>query len=551
MGNSNGNQHRHEQQLPYTGIPPNRDPVMSEFMALPRVNSQQLSHIYNACQLDELNRELSEEVKKYWEKKCHCDSNNADAHSCLAAFYHLGLCGTAKSPQKAYQHYKIAAQANHPVALYMICGLYTCNQDERNSYARLLSKEEYADTVVNNFVKSAAQSSHYTFAHNDLWESYEDDAPYWKMAVKNLIRSHRAIVDKPGNTAAEELGRIYNELGYLLAMVNLIDGNDNQEQYKLAMDYFTKAAEQYHNPAGYLNLANVVFANGFGAEKDTNKVLEYRQKAADRNHSRGLFLVAIQNDTTSVVDKGKALQFVENIEKSLTLSFTKNLLIAAMNCTSGNGGKQPDFQKASLYLKLALFAQEYNDSGFGGAAAAYELLGFLYRSGLGLEQNISMSNTCYATGASLGFLSNNLYLAKMIEKKKVPNATIKDSITLYLNYTFHQEADPIHVAHTRYRLGRIFNNDSYPDEYDTVRAAKYFRSAIKIYKEVNKSKMSLAKAAYHLGIMHHFGYGAKVNLKLAGSYYKEAIKRSGEQYRLYDFHYSQKAKKKLEQLPKV
>ncbi|RDD38196.1 hypothetical protein TrispH2_009838 [Trichoplax sp. H2] len=549
MGNSNSNQHQNE-QLPSTGISPNRDPVMSEFLSLPRVNTQQLHHIYNSAQLDELNRELGEEVKKYWENKCQC-TNDADAHSCLAAFYHLGLSGISKSPQKAYQHYTIAAQANHPVAQYMICGLYTCNPDERNSYARLLGKEEYANTVVENFVKSAAQSSHYTFAHNDLWESYEDDAPHWKCAVKNLIRSHRAIIDKPGNTPANILGRIYNELGYLIAMVNLIDQDDNQEKYQLAMNYFIKAAEQYGNPAGYLNLANIIYANGFGADKDTNKVLEYRQKAADANHSRGLFLIALQNDTTSVANKDIGLKFVENIDKSLSFSFTKNLLIAALNCSSGNGGKPPDMQKASQYLKLALFAQEYNDQGFSGSAAAYELLGYLYLHGQGVEQNIPMASTCYATGASLGFLSSNLHLAKMIEKKKAPNATLKDAIAVYLYYTFNQEADPIHVAHCRYRLGKIFNNSNDPEQHDSVRAAKYFHSAAKIYKEVIKSKTCLGKAFYHLGVMYHHGFGVKASIKQANSYYKSVIKRNSEQYRLYDVHYAQKAKRKLEQLPNV
>lgn len=187
-----------------------------------------------------------EKAVQYFEKAAM--QGYVDAYLQLGWMYREGL-GVPRDLEEAYKWYKKAADTNSSEGLFNIGGIYT----RQKKYEKAL---EY-------YEKAAAQGHVYAQLHIGWIYQKGIGVP------SDLTEAHKWY-KKVADTNFPE-GQFY--LGALYSY---------QKNYKMALEYYEKAAAQDYIPAIYrLGLA---YQSGEGVESNRTQAFEHFGRAADRGH---------------------------------------------------------------------------------------------------------------------------------------------------------------------------------------------------------------------------------------------------------------------------
>lgn len=228
-----------------------------------------------------------------------------------------------------------------------------------------------------------------------------------------------------------ELGdkRCQNQLGIWYE-----DGIGTEQNYRLALEWFQKAAEQDY-PSAFGNIGEL-YRKGHGVDRDNKKAVHYYKEGTDRKQS-GCTMRLGQCYLNGIgVDVNKDLAFKLFTESSLQGYAPAMFML--YGCYLNGWGTEKDENVAIKYLKkatkekhakscyiLASYYQEgksvekneqkslklYIDSAKRGYAPAQEKLGDIYRQGLfGKEESPKKSFNWYLKAAEQGRASAQFYV---------------------------------------------------------------------------------------------------------------------------------------------
>ncbi|EDV21337.1 uncharacterized protein TRIADDRAFT_60263 [Trichoplax adhaerens] len=421
----------------------------------------------------------------------------------------------------------------------------TDNSNLSHRYVKVIDNIQLIELKVKMYVKAAATGKGYTDAYHQLSIGY-DIWPLWREAIHRL---HSQLLEtiNHGNRSNQltqhQLADTYNQLGFLTLFLNI---TNIEVDNKKALLYFNKAAA-LGNPSGYYNIAEMYsqgYTTGISLDQEECEmiIINYRCSAAEHGHHLSQFLMGLYYTHYQENLIKSSYYFI----RSLQYGYAATLSYITFYYFHGWGGVKQDFHRAYLYCLLSATANDYDFAitGKDNRSEAYDMLGYMYEHGLGVEVNYQTSLQCYAQAARLGNLQSCCCLAKLIEKGK---ADINDRLTNAVQlYKFAAASTSCVQGYANYRLGKLYRNNQNIDFYDQELAKIYFKQACNFYQQI----LETARPAqlYHLGIMHQYGYGTDIDKVTASNYYKNAINQSQQSKNIFDLYYSKKAKKRYEQL---
>ena len=466
--------------------------------------------------------------------------SNPHIHFQLGYIYHHGFGSVTRNLNKAFYHYQLAADGNHPAAQYMLYKLYGSDPAKSDCYVRIVSEDELVDLKVRTYVKSAAQDNHYCKANLTLWKAYRK-SQLWHDTINRAVERYKqiltAVSEGRRTMETDQLAETYNELGYLTVQLNL---NNSANVYRRAMDYFTRAC-QLGNAAAYFNVGCMMYHNSFGVKRDELKIQEYCLKAAERHHPRALYVLARQKLNPRVNCEEDCTIAYQYLKDSSSYRYSSTLLELGYVYLMGIGGQAKNFTLARQFFEEATVAFDYTDS-FGNIRA-FHVLGYMYERGLGCDMDYSRAACYYAYAARKNSFESYCKLAKLIEKGRIPSQDMTDAIQLYqqaIDASYHA------VGYANYRLGKLYCRQG-TAYYDDRLACKHFVDAFRYYDEAVRQSEPSAGQCYHIGVMYQHGYGIKADGGKAIDYYRKAMNCAGLTYNILDKWYGKKSKRQYDQ----
>lgn len=488
---------------------------------------------------DRLHRNSVEQLTRNLRKDVQVNSHN---YYQLGYYYHYGIGPVQKDVQKAMENYRLAIEDHHPGAYYQLAELV---QDRYRNYQGVdidqLTLIEGIGEQVKMLTKSAAEGK-YTKSYRKLKDGYADSQD-WREVIDDYYQSLEQSVTTAHGT--KQLSQIYNEMGILDIII--AECNHEEEKSDLFLqrgyDHFQKS-KQLGKPAASYNLAVHKFARLPSTQITPttldNRNTHYYNIAADQGHCLAQFELAIRYQTEKPITNRDYSEALKLLLKSARYGYADILYHVGLSYLNGLGIAQ-DLNVAKDYFEWAIASTNLFDNLHKGHQ--YFQLGYIYHRGLGLSKDIKQAAHFYASGILIAScVQCYLFLAKLIEKKKVENLDISSAIKLYMKVL---ESDNNHCnGYAHYRLGKIYSNDRYYNYYDAQLSKIHFESAIDKFKFKRMERIDEdSDDYYHLGKMYLHGLGTRKDLDTAVVNFQKAIGTADITNSMYDKHYAQKALK--------
>lgn len=186
----------------------------------------------------------------------------------------------------------------------------------------------------------------------------------------------------------------------------------NRGSFKAAINEFEPLVAQEYSPAQY-QMA-LIYLNGFGVKKDSNKAFELLSLSSAQNYPDALFSLSLMYSEGDIVKKDlkTAFALMERAAIRNLVSAQFNLGVMYFNGT----GTYKDYKKAARWYKTAA-KQNY--------ALAQFNLALMYFEGLGVEKSIEMSFVWNIISASNGY--ENAAKSRDMDALKLSNLEINQA----------------------------------------------------------------------------------------------------------------------------
>lgn len=179
------------------------------------------------------------------------------------------------------------------------------------------------------------------------------------------------------------------EKKHKFARVRLACIHDKNKEYKQAIFWYTKAAEQ--GCASSQNNLAICYRHGRGVEKDEKKAFQLYQEAANANNFLAQYNLAMSYKHGFVIEKDEKMAF-QWFQRAATQNHDYSLV--ALGCCYKNGyGVEQDHKKAVEWFRRGTYAN--NSLAFFHLANCYDL-------GLGVIQDIQRAFELYKYAADHG-----------------------------------------------------------------------------------------------------------------------------------------------------
>lgn len=478
--------------------------------------------------------------------------SSANAYYQLGYYYQHGIGASRKDLQQALQCYQVAIRLNHPLARYDLCWLYGCeeNGDDQSVCIHVYkTAKEYYDEIMEEFVQSAAldgdlravKTLRYYYSH------YSD----CRVATKELIEKLQKRIQNQ-QLSLDEKGKLCNQIGFLLWITSTnLDHEKSLARKRIMLkvsDYLIRAIE-YGCPSASLTRLLVMGMLEEQHEVFDPDYIEIMQHSVLTGHIRAryqlaLYLLSFQEDK-STIDK----HVVNYLSKASLLGLEEAPLEMSIMYRDGNNIVRPNVVKAAEYYDQYLIESHLP---IGDCYQESFDIGFMHEHYMNQHRDYAMKAAFYYwlhIKNQLDSAYAQCYLAKLIEKKKIVNkaSSLEDAMQLYQTAAYHNCISIRGYAH--YRLGKVYNNQSYQDIHDSTTASNHFQIAHSIFqRSLKKSADKLPSDLYHLAILYQYGYGVTTNLNQAIDYYQAAASIDDDFLPLYDCYFRDKAKSKLNQI---
>ncbi|EDV21239.1 uncharacterized protein TRIADDRAFT_60258 [Trichoplax adhaerens] len=513
-------------------------------------NSLTAKHVIEKYSLNNIMEHLYNKTFKYHQLQANT-TDDPNSHFQLGYIYHRGLGSIPQNLEKAFYHYQIAAHYNHPTAQYILAEFCKIRdgeeEDEESERSGVLATDsiELIRLKASMYIKSAARGELYSNAARELWQLY-NNSTMWYNIVNEIRNTYMDIIcDSTYHVKSDEVQRrslaeIYNQLGYLAAHFKL---DRMEDDYQHALQYY-KTAGRLGSASSYYNIA-CMYHDGHGVVANKSTALHYYKKASKNGHALSQFIVA--ELLLSTIEAGQEMESARACYyylQSSRYSFASTLLNLGYIFLHGIAGMKQSYTVALQYFEEAAVAVDFCNRK-SNHWALHEIA-YMHEHGLGTETNYKLAAAYYAEAAQYKYHESVNKLAKLLEKKKLPDATLEMAIQLYQATSTEGEHA---AAYAHYRLGKIYWNNLVNDSplKNRVTANKYFTAALQYYNDAIV-KAPLPGHLYHLAIMYENGLGVKKDLQIAIRYYNRAVDESVKTFNIFDKHYGHKAEVKLQKV---
>lgn len=290
-----------------------------------------------------------------------------------------------------------------------------------------------------------------------------------------------------------ELGdkRCQNQLGIWYK-----NGVGAEQNYRLAFEWFKKAAEQDYAPA-YGNIGELYY-KGLGVEVDYQHAIRYYREGSDRNHPACQYRLGIcyLDGIGVVADKTIAFAlFMESSEQDYPPA-----MFMLYKCYLNAWGTKKDEKSAIIYLKKASRKKH--------AESSY-ILGNYYEVGEIVDKNEQKSLKLYIDSAKIGYVSAQEKLGDVFRHGLLgSDESPKKSFNWYLK-----------AAEKGRSSAQFYVGYYYASGYGVKKDAKL---AFEWYAKAAEQKNPAA--LNNLAICYQYGKGVEIDLTKAVLYYEESAK---------------------------
>lgn len=291
-----------------------------------------------------------------------------------------------------------------------------------------------------------------------------------------------------------ELGdkRCQNQLGIWYEK-----GIGTEQNYRLALEWFQKAAEQDY-PSAFYNIGDY-YCLGLGVDRDNQKAIHYYKEGTDRKHS-GCQMRLGQCYLNGIgVDVNKDLAF--SLFTKSSLQGNAPAMFMLFGCYLNGWGTEKDENAAIKYLKKATKGKHaqscyvlanyylkgkyvekneqkslklYIDSAKRGYAPAQEKLGDIYRQGLlGNEESPQKSFNWYLKAAEQGRASAQFYVGYFYASGYGIKKDLKLAFEWYLKTAGQNNAAALNNLAICFRYGK-------GTDVDLTKAIYYYEESAKL-----------------------------------------------------------------------
>lgn len=290
-----------------------------------------------------------------------------------------------------------------------------------------------------------------------------------------------------------ELGdkRCQNQLGIWYE-----DGIGTEQNYRLALEWFQKAAEQDY-PSAFGNIGEL-YRKGHGVDRDNEKAVHYYKEGTDRKQS-GCTMRLGQCYLNGIgVDVNKDLAFKLFTESSLQGYAPAMFML--YGCYLNGWGTEKDENVAIKYLKKATKEKH--------AKSCYILASY-YQEGKSVEKNEQKSLKLYIDSAKRGYAPaqeklGDIYRQGLFGKEKSP----KKSFNWYLKAAEQGRAS------AQFYVG-YFYASGYGTKKDEKLAFEWYTKS---------AEHNSPAALNNLAFCYEYGKGTGIDLEKAVRYYEESAK---------------------------
>jgi len=415
----------------------------------------------------------------------------------LGYIYDIGKNGIEVDPVKAKKYYEKGVDQNEVWAMYNLALFYTQNIHTTPNY-----KE------AERLYLLAADMNH-ALSMNNLGYMYE----YGEGVDVDLEKSflyYKKAADLGEVLAINNLGMCYR------------DGNCAPEKnIEKAIELFTKAAEQYGDPSGYFNIAQVYTFTDEPLYNDINKELEFYKLAAEKGNREA------QYELGYIYDYGE-----EGVEQNTKLAIKYYEMAAAQQDASAYHALGYLFENLSGDKKInTKRAIEYYEKGAElGHANSYYNLSYIYSNGLNVKVDNHkavkiLKNCINQINAPICLDGLSYYYA---EGKGGVRQSDKEAVR-YLQLAIDQDYTRSYGA-----LAWYYQNGAGVE--------KNSKEAFRLFKIGADRDDPYSQS--NLGWHYEFGEGTRIDLKKAYFYYSKAAENGN------DFG-SESLKKLLEKNPSL
>ena len=355
---------------------------------------------------------------------------------------------------KAVYYLRKAVEKNHAGAQVTLGNMYESGQGVKQNYAqavklyKLAAMQENnamidADYALSSYVSSAQflLGTMYETGHGVEQSYYEAEKWYKKASERGVAEAQVNLgkfyfaglgVEKDNKKAFEYFNKASeqgNALGQCWLGTIYKFGLGVEKNYKKAFEWYCKAAEQGDNLA--CNYIGEMYVVGLGVAQDYKKAFEWYSRAAENGDAQAQACIGKLYEVGKGVkqDYSKAFEwYVKSAEQGNDVAqfnlgglyltgmgteqnYDKALQLFKVAVSKGN----IQAQQALAVLKKAEAEQILKSAEQGNAEAQY-LLGCLYESGEGIEQNYSKALEWYRKAAEQGNAGAQSCLGKFYEE---------------------------------------------------------------------------------------------------------------------------------------
>ncbi|RDD38254.1 hypothetical protein TrispH2_009886 [Trichoplax sp. H2] len=483
--------------------------------------------------------------RKYRQKLQESDDMNV--HYQLGYYFRNGLGSVKKDPAIAMNHYYKAVALGHSLAYHGLALLIGCEEegDDPTNYCQVYSStkqcaEYRLDLLLQSAYMGNINSLHYI-------DQQVRDKPAWSKLIDASIKTREKSYrhGKSRKLSHDELTKLQVELGILLMIREAIFDQPNSLSVYEIINHFNKAAK-LHDPAAYYYLGYLKLKldkKYFKGSNKKNDAQAYLMKAAKLDY------IAAKLQLVQLIFAGEKLTMDDRKVRQLLIDGSKygdalSTLVIALGRIDGRFGIEINLDKAISTLERAMVEDHHQVI---PTILPDYLLGIIYECESTCTNKYIKARHWYSTQIvhQLNDCQGRILLGQLIEKKKIPAASILDAIKLYQSAIYINDQ---HVGVAHYRLGKIYSNKQNNKFYDLDRAKSHFRMAYRQFQyNVLISSKNASRDCYILAKMYKCGYGTNPNSSKAMLFYQKTIDMSKADYDFVRLRYRNKAAKALQQ----
>ena len=296
------------------------------------------------------------------------------------------------------------------------------------------------------------------------------------------------------------------ESQYKLGKSYYIGINDEQD-YKVAFDWFMKSAKQGHIDATY-NLG-LCYYYGLGVEKNFNEASKYFRIAAYKGHAMAQYKLAncFYYGKKKYENIDEAIMWFERAASQNVLLAKNNVAtIYLFNDPTGYFVGTSDINHVGFpeyYSRGLTYLKECADAGI---TEAYLGLGKAYENGIGVAKDSKTALEYYQKALDAGYVMAYINIGSMYFKGDGVKQNDKKAFEYFTKAAEKGYAEGYYSVALCYQLGKGIKQN--------------FKKAASNYEKAAEQNFALAQN--NLGSMFHNGLGVKKDLKKAFDLYNQA-----------------------------